>query len=67
MVIERHKNVMEERKCKIIRNAIDINRNRLPYYLWDEYFTILEERENLTTVKHGLRKWVFENKYIKKV
>ena len=50
---------MEERKCKIIRNAIDINRNRLPYYLWDEYFTILEEKENCTTVKHGLRKWVF--------
>ena len=47
---------MEERKCKIIRNAIDINRNRLPYYLWDEYFTILEEKENCTTVKHGLRK-----------
>ncbi len=58
---------MEERKCKIIRNAIDINHNHLPYYLWDEYFTILEEKENYTTVKHGLRKWVFEKKFIKQI
>ena len=58
---------MQVRKCKIVHDAVDIDNNHLPYYLQDEYFTILEERENCTTVKHGLRKWIFENKYIKKV
>lgn len=58
---------MEVRKCKIVHDAVDIDNKHLPYYLQDEYFTILEEKENYTTVKHGLRKWVFENQYIKKV
>lgn len=58
---------MQERKCKIVHGAVDINNNHLPYYLQDEYFTIIQENENHTTVKHGLRKWVFENKYIEKV
>ncbi len=58
---------MQERKCKIVHGAVDINNNHLPYYLQDEYFTIIQEKENYTTVKHGLRKWVFDNQYIKKV
>lgn len=58
---------MEERKCKIVHDAVDIDNKHLPYYLQDEYFIILEEKENYTTVKHGLRKWIFENQYIKKV
>lgn len=58
---------MKVTKCKILHNAVDINNDHLPYYLQDEYFTIIQENENHTTVKHGLRKWVFENKHIKKV
>lgn len=58
---------MEVRKCKIVHGAVDTNNKQLPYYLQDEYFTILEEKENYTTVKHGLRKWVFEKKFINQI
>ncbi|MBM6880299.1 hypothetical protein H6A09_06495 [[Clostridium] spiroforme] len=58
---------MQARKCKIVHDAVDIDNNHLPYYLRDEYFTIIQENDTHTTVKHGLRKRVFENKYIEKV
>lgn len=52
------------KKVKIIRGAIDLEGDRLPFYLWDEYFTVIEEMANYSIVMAGNRTFKFKNEFI---
>lgn len=51
-------------KVKIVRGAVDMDGDKLPFYLWDEYFTIIEEMPTYSIVMAGNRTFEFKNEFL---
>lgn len=42
-------------KVKVVRGAVDIDGDKLPFYLWGEYFTVIEEMPTYSIIMTGNR------------
>lgn len=51
-------------KVKVVRGAVDIDGDKLPFYLWDSYFTVVEEMPTYSIIMTGNRTFKFKNEFI---
>ena len=54
-------------KVKVVRGALDLDGDKLPYYLWDAYFTVIEKMPEYSIIMWGNRTFKFKNKFLKEV
>ena len=51
-------------KVKVVRGAVDMDGDKLPFYLWDSYFTVVEEMPTYSIIMTGNRTFKFKNEFI---
>nr|DAJ07513.1 MAG TPA: hypothetical protein [Caudoviricetes sp.] len=51
-------------KVKVVRGAVDMDGDKLPFYLWGEYFTVIEEMPTYSIIMTGNRTFKFKNEFI---
>lgn len=49
---------------KVVRGAVDMDGDKLPFYLWDSYFMVVEEMPIYSIIMTGNRTFKFKNEFI---